>query len=72
MKVKSVKKVRFGEDIAFEIVSIEKHANFNFQQVAMEINLPFSFFSIFIDTDHLTIALEQKLGRSGGANQTYL
>ena len=38
----------------------------------MEINLPFSFFSVFIDADHPTLTLKQKLGRSGDANQTYL
>ena len=35
----------------------------------MEINLPFSFVSVFIDADRLT---QQKPGWSGGANQTYL
>ena len=38
----------------------------------MEINLLFSFSSVFINADHPTLTLEQKSGRSGDANQTYL
>ena len=63
--------VRFGGDIAFEIISSQKYANFNYQQ-AIDGNKSASFCSVFIDADHPTLTLEQKSGGSGDANQTYL
>ena len=38
----------------------------------MGINLPLSFFSVFIGADHPTLTLAEKSGRSGDANQTNL
>ena len=38
----------------------------------MEINLPFSFFSAFIDADHPNLTLDQKPGWLDDANQKYL
>ena len=66
--------IDWNRDIAFEIASTQssqKYANFNYQQVT-DGNLPFSFFSVFTDANHLTLTLEQKSGQSGDANQAYL
>ena len=64
--------VRFGGDIAFEISENENIPISITNKRLMEISLPFSIFSVFIDADHPTLTLEQKSGRSSHANQTYL
>ena len=61
--------VRLGGDIAFEIVSSQKYANFKYQQVT---DGNTSALQVFIGANHPTLTLEQKSCWLGDGNQTYL
>ena len=64
--------VSFGGDIVFEIVTIQKYANFIKWQVADGNKSALQFLSAFIDADHPNLTLDQKPGWLDDANQKYL
>ena len=72
------KSVKFEIEIDLRLIYILKLPKVKIKPISVTnkwligVKLSFSYFSVFIDADLQTRTLEQKLCRSGDANQTYL